>query len=179
MSWFLSLVDSFMAWYNTKTVPSLDSVSTITLTTMPPQTPPVPQNAPIAPVLDWETQKGTYHAVRVTCDNLRLTLEEKNLICACIYQESRFTNTATHQNKDASGNILSTDWGLCQVNDWYHIGAGKDFPSVIYVVDNPEKVVEWMVGMYKHGLLKQWVSFSSQAYLTWLKPNSPMWLLAS
>lgn len=134
---------------------------------------------PQAPVLDWQTQKGAYHAVRVTCDNLDLSLGAKNLICACIFQESRFLNSAKNENKNEAGQIMSTDWGICQVNDWYHIGPGKDFASVEYVLANPDKVVEWMISMYQHGQLKQWVSYSSGAYEQWLAPNSPMWTLAS
>lgn len=141
---------------------------------------PIPPSSPSIPVQNtFDTPKQAFHAVRVICDNLGLTVVEKNTICACIYQESQFNNEAIDHNKDKQGNILSTDWGLCQINDWYHIGAGKDFPTVAYVLDNPDQVVEWMIGMYKHGLLKQWVSYSSGAYAHWLSTGSPMWLLAS
>ncbi len=133
-------------------------------------------NLPVVPTLLWDTPRHAFHAVRVTCDNLGLSLEEKDLICACIYQESMFKNTAKCENK-VNGAVVSTDWGLCQINDHYHIGVKKDFPSVQFVVDNPQKVVEWMISMYKHGLLKQWVSYSSGAYKKWLSPISPMWLL--
>jgi hypothetical protein len=132
---------------------------------------------PPEPVLTFDTQHNAYHATRVLCDAAGLTLEEKNLICACIFQESRFKNTAKGVNRGPNGEVLSTDWGLCQINDYYHIGKNKDFPSVDYVLQNPDKVVQWMISMYKHGLLKQWVSYSSKAYLKWLSPGSPMWSL--
>lgn len=126
----------------------------------------------------WDTPKHIYHAVRVMCDNNDLTVTEKNLLCACLYQESRFNNAAINHNRNSAGTVLSTDYGLCQINDFYHIGTGKDFPSVAFVLENPDKVFEWMIGMYKHGLLKQWVSYSSGAYKEWLEENSPMWALA-
>lgn len=156
--------------------PSLDN----TLTELPITPLPMPPEAPVVPVetpLDWTSAKGAYHATRVTCDNLGLSLEEKDIICECIYQESGFHNTAVNRNKNSAGIITSTDWGLCQINDWFHIGPGKDFPSVQYVLDNPEKVVEYMINCYKHGQLKMWVSYSSGAYKQWGLPNSPMWKL--
>lgn len=132
---------------------------------------------------DWTTQKGTYHNVRVLCDLAGLTLEEKNTLCACIYQESTFYNylpdgnAVKHANLNGDGSVASTDWGLCQINDYYHIGITKDFPSVAYVLANPEAVVKWMIGMYQDGLLSQWDSYLHGSYRQWLLPASPMWLL--
>lgn len=142
---------------------------------------PEAPTSPAAPSVDipeplpWDTAQKAYHGVRVLCDLAGLTVDEKNLICACIFQESRFLNTAENHNRDSQGNILSTDFGFCQVNDFYHIGQNKDFPNVQFVLENPDKVVSWMITMYKHGLLKQWVSYSSGAYKVWLSPTSPMW----
>lgn len=148
-------------------------------------TPPVAPELPVQASSDpdsikypWDTPQHNYHNSRVLCDQAGLTLEEKNTICACLYQESRFDNGATHANV-LNGKVVSTDWGIAQVNDYYHIGVGKDFSTVVYVVDNPDKVIAWMIGMYQHGLLKQWVSFSSGAYLQWLSTDSPMWGLAT
>lgn len=127
----------------------------------------------------WDTPQHIYHNVRVLCDNAGLTVDEKNTICACIYQESRFNPEAINHNKNAAGTILSTDYGICQINDFYHIGSGKEFPSATFVLNNPGADVKWMISMYQHGLLKQWVSYSSGAYKQWLSPESPMWALAS
>lgn len=151
----------------------------------PPVVPPPPEPAPMPPtppapaILLFDTQSHAYHSTRVLCDDAELSVEGKNLICACIYQESRFHNSAVNHNKAANGATLSTDWGLCQVNDYYHIGLTKDFPNVPYVLDNPDKVVAWMIQMYKTGRLSQWVSYSSGAYKQWLLPSSPMWMLAT
>jgi len=155
--------------------PIIDPEIDLTPSTMPPE----PQIATVQPVLQWTTPSLAYHAVRVTCDNLGLTLEQKNLICACIYQESRFNNNAVNKNVNTQGVVTSRDWGLAQVNDYFHCGVGKDFPSASYVVANPDKAVEWMIKLYKEGLLKLWVSYSSGAYKQWLSPTSPMWHLAT
>lgn len=145
------------------------------------------ENAPVAPAPvvpnpdilapDWDTQQHAYHNVRVLCDLAGLTFEQKNIICACIYQESRFKIGIKHANV-SNGVVESTDYGICQINDYYHIGAGKDFPSAEYVLDNPDKAVAWMIQMYQRGSIGQWVSYSSGAYRQWLVPSSPMWLLA-
>jgi hypothetical protein len=127
--------------------------------------------------LDWTQPKNAYHNTRVLCDKAGLTLDEKNILCACIFQESRFKNTAKNENKDSTGKVWSTDWGLVQVNDWYHVGVHKDFPSITYIVENPDKMVQWMIAMYKAGKLGMWASYSSHAYRQWLLPSSPMWLL--
>lgn len=142
---------------------------------------PTPDVVPIVPqpeILLWDTPKHAWHATRVLCDNAGLTVAEKNIICACIYQESRFLNTAVNHNKNAQGKVTSTDWGIVQCNDWYHVGKGKEFPSVQYITDNPDKMVQWMIDCYKRGTLKMWVSYSSGAYHYWLMSNSPMWALA-
>lgn len=161
-----------------------------------PQTPPEPQNTPSQPVspspdsdtvpptvpesgdLQWDTPAHAWHAVRVMCDDAGLTLDQKNVISACVYQESHFNNSAEHENKDTKGNVLSTDFGIVQVNDYYHIGPGKDFPSVQYVLDNPDKAVAFMLAMFKSGKLSLWTSYSSGAYKQWLSTSSPMWALA-
>lgn len=127
---------------------------------------------------DWSVPSHAYHNTRVVCDQLGLTVNEKNLICACIYQESQFNNAAICRNRNTQGDVTSTDWGLCQINDWFHVIQTKDFPSVEYILSNPEAVVTWMIGMYQKGQLRQWVSYSSGAYMHWLKANSPMWRLS-
>lgn len=60
--------------------------------------PTVPESDP--PKLDFSTPKAAWHTVRVLCDEAGLTYQEKNLICACIYQESRFSNKAVNINRN-------------------------------------------------------------------------------
>ena len=151
--------------------------------TMPTSQPP--QNANAAPVnpdsvmYPWDTQQHCYHNVRVLCDLSGLTLAQKDVICACIYHESRFENSAKFENKDGNGKVWSTDWGICQINDYWHVTRYPDFPSVAYILANPAKAVQFMIDAYKRGALGEWVSYSSGAYKQWLAPNSPMWGLAS
>lgn len=131
---------------------------------------------------DWSTQKHAYHNVRVLCDLAGLSVDAKNLICACVYQESQFIITA----KGKTNPNGTHDWGICQFNDGHNakgvplwIGPGAQFPSVDYVLATPEACVKEMIAMYKAGHLNWWASCSTGAYKQWLAPNSPMWLLKS
>ena len=108
------------------------------------------------------------HAIRVIGDEMGLTVKEKDLICAVIQAESGFKNTAKNENKGTTGKVFSTDWGLCQINDHYHIGTGKSFPSVEYVLEKPAEVVKWMIKQYKKGNLGWWVAYKSGAYKRYL-----------
>jgi hypothetical protein len=117
---------------------------------------------------DWSIPENAKHNVRVLCDLAGLTLYSKNVITACIEVESGFRIGATHDNRDALGNLLSTDYGICQINDFYHIGPDKDFPSVGYVMTHPQECVVWMIKMMQEGHLNMWVSYSSGAYKQFL-----------
>lgn len=138
-------------------------------------------------VYPWDTQNHYYHNVRVLCDLAGLNLEQKNIVCACIFQESRFRDYHTdgtpvdnpNRSKE-TGLVWSTDWGLVQVNDYWNIGDGKPFPSVGYVLANPHATAFFMIQEMKStGELKDWASYTSGAYKQWLSPESPMWALAN
>lgn len=150
----------------------------------PDTTPPVEPVEAQTTVLLWDTDPLAYvgsmpysvngrHSVRVLCDDMGLTVPEKNIIAACVMQESKFMNLnpdgspVTHKNMVGS-RLASTDIGIVQCNDYWHIGAKKDFPSVEYVVDNPEVMVRWMIQCYKDGRLNLWSSYSTGAYKQWL-----------
>lgn len=152
---------------------------------------------PVAPVVEapnepqilfWDTQKDAWHSVGVLCDNAGLSYKDKTDIRACIYQESEFENRymsgpkigqpVSHPNLNKDGSLSSTDWGIVQINDWFHIGIGKDFSSVDFVVANPDKAVGFMIEMSKIGQLGLWSSYKTGVYKVHLVPSSPMWLLA-
>ncbi len=136
-------------------------------------TPPVAScpTPPLNPdvLTTWDTPANCEHNVRVLCDFNFLTPQDKDIIQACVHQESNFNNKAINHNRNWLGKIISTDWGICQINDFYHIGPGKDFPNVQYVLDNPDKAVIYMINMFKIGHLDLWVSYSSGAYRKYLK----------
>lgn len=138
---------------------------------------PEPTPAPItpsAPKYYWDTPQEAYHSVRVICDEMGMTFQEKEILSACIYQESGFRKSAVGKN------AKSTDWGIVQVNDTpgWHIGPGLEFVSVNEVLTDPEKCVRWMVTMFKTGHQNAWASYSTEAYKQWLLPGSKMRQLA-
>lgn len=137
-----------------------------------PMTPiPTPSNPDV--MLPWSTPSiaaDNRHNIRVLCDLAGLAVYDKNVITACIEVESSFYNylpngePVEHKNFNPNNSLSSTDWGICQINDYFHIGAGKDFPSVAYVLANPEAVVSWMITQYKAGKITMWSSYTSGAY---------------
>lgn len=178
IKWFVEGFKEAFSIYKAPVSPKTPTTSPIS-----PKPNEVPMNPPTDPylttILPWTSQKNNYHNVRVICDRVGLTLIQKDILCACVYQESRFlTNPKPNENLDKNGNVWSTDYGIAQVNDHYHIGPGKDFPSVQYVLTHPEQVITWMAKIMKNtGGLQPWSSYSSGVYKKWLLANSPMWLL--
>lgn len=128
----------------------------------------------------WDTPDNSRHSVRVICDNLGMPLVPtfnvdgklhllKDVLCACIQVESGFNNNVKpHLNIDKTGRVWSRDWGICQVNDYWHIGAGKDFPSVDYVIANPDLVVAWMGKAFIGNQMNLWSSYTSGAFKKYL-----------
>lgn len=114
--------------------------------------------------LKWAFPSDARKSVRILCDEMGLTLAEKDLICQVIRCESGFKIDAKNENKDEVGKVLSTDWGICQINDYYHIGAGKSFPSVQFVLENPEASIRFMIKMFKAGKLNLWVCYKAGLY---------------
>lgn len=138
---------------------------------------PIPQ-VPITNIdtlLSWDSPENNRHNVRVLCDLSGLDLHDKNIITACVEQESDFYNympvtglPVKHVNLARDGSIASTDWGIVQINDHYHIGEGEDFPSVDYVMQHPQKCVQFMINCYKQGVLYLWSSYKTGAYLKYM-----------
>lgn len=158
------LAESLQTYVDSKKTPSITQ-------NLPPQPTKPMETIPEAPraVLnptapyDFSTPKAACHSVRVICDEEGLTVAQKNLIAQVISCESGFNNKAKLENKK-NGKTWSTDWGICQINDHYHIGPGRTFPSVEYVLERPDKVVRWMIQQYKAGRLSMWVCFTKGLY---------------
>lgn len=131
-------------------------------------------NDPIDTLTTWDSPNNCRHNVRVLCDLSGLGLYMKNVITACVEQESDFENykmdgtPLIHQNLNKDGSLSSTDYGIVQINDYYHIGPNKDFPSVDFVMQNPQKCVQFMIDCYKQGKLGLWSSYKTGAYLKWM-----------
>lgn len=133
--------------------------------TSPPLPPPAPAPTPKPPQKYlWDTPEHAKHSVRVICDEEGFTLEQKNTMTATIMVESGFKINAVNYNRRADGSVASTDYGICQWNDYYH---GKEI-SPTEALHNPEKAVRLMCRYWKRGQRNLWIAYKSGAYKKYL-----------
>lgn len=123
--------------------------------------PPTPKN-PDA-LLMWNNAQNCRHNVRAICDLEGLNEQQKNDLSGTIHCESNYNPNCVHPNV-VNGITTSTDYGICQINDYFHIGIGKDFPSVEYVLQNPEACVRWMCKQWLAGNGRLWVCYLKNIY---------------
>ena len=173
-------------------MPSLDNLSTVPEPPIVPASPIIiapdaPQTPATAPqqletansTLLWETPKQAWHSVRVLCDEMWLTYDQKNEICYTINGESEFYIKAIGKpNKNGT-----RDYGICQYNDGvnakgipFWIGKGATFKDVDEVLNNPEKCVRVMIQTYKAGHIGWW--YGHIGYSHPVPKTHPMWKLA-
>lgn len=115
------------------------------------------------PKYQWDTRSNIRHTVRVICDEEGLTKEQKDTMCATIQGESNFNLTVTNDNY-YKGKLVSTDYGICQWNDYYH---GKEI-TPDEAVHNPEKAVRLMCAYWKRGQRDTWIAYKSGSYKKYL-----------
>lgn len=182
-----NLVDLYNAIIGVKTAPQVVPIVPTPPVPIPTPVPPVPAPLPTPPTpvsrFTWDTPAAACHSVRLICDEMDIPVTPtfdvdgklylfKDVVCACIQVESGFNPARIHQNMSSvaqgTPTVQSTDYGIVQVNDFYHIGKGKDFPSSDYVLANPEECVRWMIKMFLAGKMNLWVSFTSRAYKAYL-----------
>ena len=99
---------------------------------------------------DWSNKTVAHHNVHALCDLEGLTYDEKQSLTACVYVESGFDINAINRNyaiTDGVKHLTSTDFGICQWNDFYH---GKEI-SPDEALRNPEKAVRLMCRYGKTG----------------------------
>lgn len=115
-------------------------------------------------------RRETEQMVRRVCAEEGATPDQTELIVAVIYAESGMNPKAVNRNRDAKGNILSTDYGIAQFNDFWWIGAGKPIASADEALNNPEKCIRVMYGIVrKPGGIKNWCAFTNGSYLRFYK----------
>lgn len=149
----------------------------------PPQSVPQAQPVPVTPVanpdalLPWTSIENNRHNVRAIADLQGLTEQQKNNMSQTIHCESGYrtdicninlTNKTTRQCsygnlqttytqiQDEGLKVSSTDYGLCQWNDYFH---GKEI-TPDESINNPQKAVELMCSYVKSGQLREWVCWS-------------------
>jgi hypothetical protein len=128
--------------------------------------PPVVSPANVDTLVPWTGTENCRHNVRVLCDLEGLTEQQKDDLSATVHCESNYNPACVHPNI-VNGKTASTDYGICQINDYWHIGEGKDFPSSDYVLQNPDACVRWMCQQWKAGNANAWVCHLKGLYLNY------------
>jgi hypothetical protein len=129
-------------------------------------------------LVPWTGKENCRHNVRVLCDLEGLTVAQKEDMSSTVNCESgynpnicnlNFTDGTTAEclypdiqsaiaSHVAQGKkVASIDYGIAQINDYYHIGEGKDFSSAEAVIQNPEPVIRWMAKQWIAGNGRLWV----------------------
>lgn len=165
--WVFKLIDDFFVRLLNTCLDAASKVPTPRTVPLPVPQKPEPIPEPPKPKYLWDTKEHIRHTIRVLCDEAKMTLEQKNTMTATIAAESGFKLDAVNYNKK-NGKIVSTDHSLIQVNDFYHIGPGKSFPSVEFVYANPEAQVRWMCKQWKAGNRNWWIAYKNKSYLKYL-----------
>lgn len=125
---------------------------------------PVTNLNPEPEVLLWDTPENARHSVRIICDEEGLSFQDKEDLSRTVHCESNYNPACAHPNI-VNGKVSTTDFGIAQINDYWHIGPGKDFPSSQYVLDNPQECIKWMCKQWKAGNSKAWVCKLKGLYL--------------
>ena len=134
-------------------------------------------NEPV--VYKWDNPADARLSVRELADSMGMSLTPtfnvdgklylpKDVLCGCIEVESGFNPLAIHQNKDITGKVWSTDYGICQINDYWNIGQGKPFQTSEFVLDNPEASVRYMITQFMAGNERLWASYTSGLFKKYL-----------
>lgn len=175
----LALIERFIHWlYPVSTDHQTDVILTTESTPeapVVPTAPPITETAPPTPSeLLWDTVANAKHSVRVICDEEGLSWKDKNDLCATVGAESGWQSyylsgpkkglPVIRKNYDKKGVWWSTDWGIAQINDYFHIKEGSILPSHEYVLDNPETSIRWMCRRWLEGKSHWWVAFNDGSY---------------
>lgn len=131
----------------------MDETNQTTDTTVTSTAANVPPNDTMVP---WTGKENCRHNVRVLCDLEGLTEQQKDDLSSTVNCESGYNPACIHPNI-VNGKVASTDYGICAINDFWHIGEGKDFISTEYVLANPAECIKWMISQWKSGNGRLWV----------------------
>lgn len=143
--------------------------------THPPTIQLIPMPTDPDALLPWTTPENCRHNARAIADLEGLTEQQKDDFSKTFHCESGWDNTIVMYNcergfvrstaYDAAihGAILSKDIGFFQINSYWHVGPGKDFPSEDYVLQNPTEVGHWSAKQFKANP-RIWVCYSKGMY---------------
>ncbi len=161
---------SIVQFFSKKKSVVIDSVPIESISQPIPQPPQPVSMTDIQQLVKTNNRNGFIGMCKRIAKEEGLTPELTTNLLATLECEANFNNELIHPNNNAQGKTLSTDFYICQINDFYHIGKSKEFPSIQYVHDHPDEVVRWMCKMFKAGKARLWVCYSKNLYQKYL-PN--------
>lgn len=125
-------------------------------------------------LLLWQLQhpKNKQYYISVAKQYADMYRTDGKLLCAVIEAESGWNPKAINRNINGT-----TDYGICQINDYWWIGedsrsakiGGYSFPSVDYVMNEPEMCISWMAEQFSKGRARDWCAYSNGSYIKFLK----------
>lgn len=106
---------------------------------------------------------------RRVCKEVGLTTEMTRHLMATIHGESGWNPKARGRNYDKkTKKLLSTDWGLCQLNDKWYVGPKCEIKTPEEAIANPEKCVRVMAKAWKKGRAVDWRAYKYKSYLSFI-----------
>ena len=85
---------------------------------------------------------------------------DEQVLCAVIEAESSWNPNAKLVNNNGT-----TDWGICQFNDYWY----KALITPEQALNNPEFAIELMAKQFQKGREKDWIAYKSNSYKKFLK----------
>ena len=155
----LQAISNFLSQWKPETSSKATILTSPTITSTA-----APQPLVEPPKYDWDTPVLARHSVRVIADEEGLTVEQKDTMCATIGAESGWRPGAVGK-PNSNG---TRDYGIVQVNSYWWIGVGKQFPSTDYVLTHPEECVRWMCKLWKQGKRNYWSAWNNGSYKKYL-----------
>jgi hypothetical protein len=122
---------------------------------VPPQ-PIVPIPDPIAPTTPPAKPmlEISQEMVRRVCKEEGLTADMSERLYNTVDQESEFSTSAIHHNKDGT-----TDYGIAQLNSKWYIGPTQYIKTKEEALNNPEKCIHLMCKAFKQGRQRDWYGY--------------------
>lgn len=134
----------------------------------PVETPKLTQVESFTTKYKWDSPEEARHSVRVICDEEKLTIKDKNDLCATVGAESGWKP----RQKSLKPNFDGThDHGIIQLNEKYWIGKNKLYPNIEAVYNDPEGCIRWMCQQWKAGNKNWWYAYKNGSYKKYFNPK--------
>ena len=135
---------------------------------------PIVIPTPPAPVIhsiawcggDLTERQAMFSLAQTVAKNMILGSEITEEFLATIWGESGFNQWCENQNKNSKGEVVSTDFGIAQLNDyWYLKPLGMTGEEAIA---DPQRCLTVMATAFKNGRADDWCAHKNGGYLKFM-----------